>query len=65
MAVYVLRRILLLVPVLIGVSLVSFGLLQLVPGDPALILAGEEASEEVLIRIRQVQAELNVRGTVE
>lgn len=53
MAVYVLRRILLLVPVLIGVSLVSFGLLQLVPGDPALILAGEEASEEVLIRIRQ------------
>ena len=53
MAVYVLRRILLLVPVLIGVSLVSFGLLQLVPGDPALILAGEEASEEVLTRIRQ------------
>jgi peptide/nickel transport system permease protein/oligopeptide transport system permease protein len=51
--VYVLRRILLLVPVLIGVSLVSFGLLQLVPGDPALILAGEEASEEVLNRIRQ------------
>src|SRR5712691_6671344 len=53
MAVYVLRRILLLVPVLIGVSLVSFTLMQLVPGDPALILAGEEASEEVLVRIRQ------------
>ena len=53
MAAYVLRRLLLLVPVLIGVSLVSFGLLQLVPGDPALILAGEEASEEVLTRIRQ------------
>jgi ABC-type dipeptide/oligopeptide/nickel transport system permease component len=44
---------LLLVPVLIGVSLVSFALLQLVPGDPALILAGEEATEEVLTRIRQ------------
>ena len=53
MASYVLRRLLLLVPVLLGVSLVSFGLLQMVPGDPALILAGEEASEEVLTRIRQ------------
>ncbi len=53
MLTYILRRLLLLVPVLIGVSLVSFGLLQLVPGDPALILAGEEASEDVLARIRQ------------
>jgi peptide/nickel transport system permease protein len=53
MLTYILRRLLLLVPVLIGVSLVSFGLLQLVPGDPALILAGEEATEDVLVRIRQ------------
>ena len=36
-----------------GVSIASFGLLQMVPGDPALILAGEEATEEVLTRIRQ------------
>src|SRR5260370_21187514 len=53
MVVYVLRRLFLLIPVLVGVSLVSFSLLQLVPGDPALILAGEEATEEVLARIRQ------------
>ena len=53
MIVYVVRRLFLLVPVLIGVSVVSFFLLQLVPGDPALILAGEEATEEVLARIRQ------------
>ncbi len=52
MGVYVARRLLLLLPVLLGVSLASFGLLQLVPGDPALILAGEEATEEVLVRIR-------------
>ncbi len=52
MVTYVARRLILLLPVLIGVSLVSFGLLQLVPGDPALILAGEEATEEVLTRIR-------------
>jgi len=53
MVAYVLRRLALLVPVLFGVSLVSFGLMQLVPGDPAQILAGEEATEEVLNRIRQ------------
>jgi peptide/nickel transport system permease protein/oligopeptide transport system permease protein len=52
MGVYVARRLLLLVPVLLGVSLASFGLLQLVPGDAALILAGEEATEETLARIR-------------
>jgi peptide/nickel transport system permease protein/oligopeptide transport system permease protein len=38
--------------VLLGVSLGSFGLLQLVPGDPALILAGQEATEDVLAQIR-------------
>ncbi len=52
MGTYVARRLLLLVPVLLGVSLASFGLLQLVPGDPALVLAGEEATEDVLARIR-------------
>lgn len=52
MVTYIVRRLFLLLPVLLGVSLVSFGLLQLVPGDPALILAGEEATEEVLTRIR-------------
>jgi peptide/nickel transport system permease protein len=52
MAAYIVRRLLLLVPVLLGVSLGSFGLLQLVPGDPALILAGQEATEEVLAQIR-------------
>jgi peptide/nickel transport system permease protein len=50
--VYVVRRLLLLVPVLLGVSLASFGLLQLVPGDPAIILAGQEATDEVLAQIR-------------
>jgi len=49
---YIARRLLLLVPVLLGVSLASFGLLQLVPGDPAIILAGQEATEETLAQIR-------------
>jgi ABC-type dipeptide/oligopeptide/nickel transport system permease component len=41
-----------LIPVLFGVTLVSFSLLHLVPGDPAEILGGQEATKEVVDRIR-------------
>ena len=46
------RRLALLVPVLLGVSLVVFGALRLVPGDPARLLAGDDATEEVVQRLR-------------
>ena len=49
---YTLRRVVLLVPVLVGVSLVSFSLLHLIPGDPVLILVGIDASPEVIERTR-------------
>src|SRR5262249_23762921 len=49
---YTLRRILLLVPVLAGVSLASFFLLHLIPGDPAVILAGVQASPAEVNAIR-------------
>jgi len=52
MIAYILRRLLMLVPVLFGVVLVSFSLLHLVPGDPAEILAGQEATKEAVDRIR-------------
>ncbi|MBV9328157.1 MAG: ABC transporter permease [Chloroflexi bacterium] len=42
MARYVLARIVLLVPVLIGVSLVTFSLIRLVPGDPVAVVLGSE-----------------------
>lgn len=50
---YILRRIVMLVPVLFGVTLVSFSLLHLVPGDPAEVLGGEEATKEDIERIRK------------
>ena len=50
---YILKRILMLLPVLVGVSLVSFSLLHLVPGDPAVMLAGEDANPEFIKAIRQ------------
>ncbi|HSD49866.1 MAG TPA: ABC transporter permease [Candidatus Methylomirabilis sp.] len=50
---YILHRIAMLIPVLFGVTLVSFSLLHLVPGDPAEILGGQEATAEDIARIRK------------
>jgi peptide/nickel transport system permease protein len=49
---YVVRRLLRSVPVLFGVSLVSFFLMQIVPGDPATIIAGLGASQQEIDRVR-------------
>src|SRR5215470_10723658 len=45
---YVVRRIAQIVPTLIFVSMLIFGLQQLLPGDPAVILAGEERDPNVV-----------------
>lgn len=49
---YVIRRFLMLVPTLVGITLVSFLILQLVPGDPARTIAGVEAEEKVVEAMR-------------
>ncbi len=49
---YLIRRILAAIPVMGVVALVVFLLLRLTPGDPAAILAGDNASPEQLARIR-------------
>lgn len=53
MAVYLIKRIFALVPVLLLVSIFVFLLLRLTPGDPAAILAGDAATTEQLERIRE------------
>ncbi len=50
---YLAKRIATLVPTLIFVSMLIFGLQQLLPGDPALILAGEEQDPAVVAHLRQ------------
>ncbi|MDI6894807.1 MAG: ABC transporter permease [Bacillota bacterium] len=50
---YFWRRIFLLLPVLVGVTLVVFLLMHLAPGDPALLIAGQNAPPEVYERIRR------------
>ena len=50
---FTLRRIALLGPVLVGVSLASFLMLHLIPGDPAVLLAGVDALPDQLNAIRK------------
>ncbi|HTT12673.1 MAG TPA: ABC transporter permease [Burkholderiaceae bacterium] len=47
------RRLLALLPTLFLVSVLIFGLQQLLPGDPALVLAGEERDPAVIEQIRR------------
>ncbi len=49
---YVLRRVALLVPTLLGLSLLTFSLIHLVPGDPAAVMLGERATPEAVARLR-------------
>ncbi len=53
MASYILRRLLLVIPVLLGVSLLVFSMVRLIPGDPAIFIAGEHATEEDIDAIRE------------
>jgi peptide/nickel transport system permease protein len=49
---YTLRRLLYGVPILLGVSIIVFALIQLAPGDAASLLIPPEASKEVADQIR-------------
>ena len=49
---YTVRRLLMAVPVMGVVALIVFGLLYLTPGDPAQVLAGDQASPEQIEKIR-------------
>jgi peptide/nickel transport system permease protein len=49
----IIRRIFIMIPVLFLVSLMVFSLILLVPGDPAVTLAGENATEEQIEATRE------------
>ncbi len=52
MRAYVVKRVLLLVPILFGVATLTFLLMYVVPGDPGRALAGARYDEETLARMR-------------
>ncbi len=54
---FIFKRLVLLVPVVVGVASFVFAILHLSPGDPAVVIAGERASQEF---IEQVRTELGL-----
>ena len=53
MAKYILKRLLMMLPVLLGVAFVVFTLMYITPGDPAKVILGESATPEAIAAFRQ------------
>lgn len=49
---YLIRRLLLTIPVLLGVATLVFALIHLVPGDPAQAMLGDGASHEEVLKLQ-------------
>ena len=60
MATYILRRILISIPILFLVVTVVFFAFQLIPGDPARMYAGDDAS---LAEVEQIRADLGLESS--
>jgi peptide/nickel transport system permease protein len=54
---YAIKRFLTIVPVLIGISLIVFSFIHLIPGDPAVTMLGERATPE---RVAEIRAQLGL-----
>ena len=53
MKTYIFRRLIALIPTLLIVATIGFLLIHLTPGDPAVVMLGEEATEEQVDMLRQ------------
>lgn len=49
----ILRRLLELIPTLIGVSIITFFMIRLTPGDPARMMLGQDATPEAIAALRE------------
>lgn len=45
---YILKRLLMMIPVLLGVTFLVFFILNMTPGDPAAIILGDQATPEAI-----------------
>ena len=50
---YVIKRLLLFIPIVLAVSILIFSLMYLIPGDPAVSVAGSEATVEQIEAVRE------------
>jgi len=53
MRTYIVKRVLLTIPIFVGVTALTFFLLNVVPGDPVTLMMKEHVSEEVIARVRK------------
>ena len=51
MAKYIVKRLLLMIPVLLGVSFIVFGIMSFTPGDPATAILGTSATKEQIAKL--------------
>lgn len=51
---YLFKRLLYMVPVLLGITLIVFFMLHMIPGDPAMVLLGQDATPEDIERLREI-----------
>ena len=50
---YIIRRLFQLIPVLLGISLLVFAFLHLIPGDPAVTMLGDRATPDAVEKLRE------------
>lgn len=50
---YIGKRILIMIPILLGISFIVFAIMDATPGDPARIILGESASNEEVMALRE------------
>ena len=52
MAKYIVKRLILIIPILLGISIILFTIMNLTPGDPAQMLIGDTYTEDALVQLR-------------
>ena len=57
MTAYILRRLIMLIPVILIVGIVVFALIHLTPGDPAAVILGDQATPEAVENLEGVVRE--------
>ena len=53
MAIYTVRRLLMLIPILLGVTFLTFAIAQVTPGDPVVLMLGQYATPERVEALRE------------
>lgn len=50
---YIMRRLLILIPVLIGMTIITFVIIHLIPGNPAQVILGETATQSAIVDLEE------------